>query len=255
MLRLSQVVKRFGDQIVLDHLDLELPLSGVTFVMGPSGAGKSVLAQVATGLLPLDSGQLSLEGRDLSHLSERHWRPLRSELAYLAQGPALLDWLSLLDNIVLALRHTRSLPRTEAVALARHALDRVGLAASADQRPSQVGPGVQKRAAVARALACRPRVLFYDEPTTGLDPRSARQVDDLIVQAARDERERVAAVVVSHDLVSAERIAERVVVLHRGRAGFDGTYAKLLQSKDSEPVRALLGDVATSIEPARPEMD
>jgi phospholipid/cholesterol/gamma-HCH transport system ATP-binding protein len=237
MLRFRDVHKRFGGQEVLDGLDLHLPLRGVTFVMGPSGAGKSVLAQLAVGLLRPDAGEIELFGRRVDTLPERERRASRAELAYLAQGPALLDWLDLRENVALGVRRALRVGAGEAHERATRALAGVGLLEQAERMPGAVGPGVQKRAAVARALACQPKALCYDEPTTGLDPRSARQVDDLIARGATDG---TAALVVSHDLESVRRIGDRVLVLHQGRIGFDGTVEALFAS-DHPGVRALLG--------------
>ena len=235
MLRFRGVTKRYGAQTVLDDLELELPLSGVTFIMGPSGAGKSVLGRLAVGLEFADRGHVEVDGVRLDGLSERALRPRRARLGYLTQSPALLDWLSLRENVALGPQRVHRWPRDRALAAADAALSDVGLSELAHARPPAVGPGTQKRAAVARALACRPRALVYDEPTTGLDPRSARQLDDLIAFAARRG---TAAVVVSHDLVSAERTAERVLVLHQGRIGYDGS-AQALATSNAPAVRVL----------------
>jgi len=236
MLRLSGVTKRFGAQRVLDALSLELPFSGVTFVMGPSGAGKSVLAQVSVGLLRPDEGSVELDGAHIEKLPERALRLVRAQIGYVAQGPALLDWLSLRENVALAPHRVRRSSRAESLARADQALAEVGLSEQAGRFPPEVGPGTQKRVSVARALACGPRALVYDEPTTGLDPRSARQLDDLIAAAAQRG---TAAIVVTHDLVSVERTGDRAVVLHRGRIGYDGP-ARGLERSDSTAVRALL---------------
>jgi phospholipid/cholesterol/gamma-HCH transport system ATP-binding protein len=236
MLRFRDVRRTFDGQVVLDGLSFELPFEGVTFVMGPSGAGKSVLAQVATGLLVPDSGSIEIDGQRVDTLSEPERRASRRQLAYLAQGPALLDWLTLEENVMLALRHVGGIAPGDHRARAEKALAQVGLGDVAQRLPGDLGPGVRKRASVARALACGPRALCYDEPTTGLDPRSARQVDDVIAEAARSG---TAALVVSHDLESVRRIGQRVLVLHLGRIGFDGSVDGLFASAHPG-VRALL---------------
>jgi phospholipid/cholesterol/gamma-HCH transport system ATP-binding protein len=236
MLRLRQVTKRFGNQLVLDTLEIELPFSGVTFVMGPSGAGKSVLAQISVGLLRPDEGAVELDGARIEKLPERALRFVRSQIGYVAQGPSLLDWLSLRENVALGPMRVRRTRRAEALARADQALADVGLSEQANRLPPEVGPGTQKRVSVARALACGPRALVYDEPTTGLDPRSARQLDDLIAGAAKRG---TAAIVVTHDLVSVERTGDRAVVLHRGQIGYDGP-ARELSRSDSAAALALL---------------
>ena len=237
MLKIASVVKHFGPQAVLRGLSLELPLTGVTCLMGPSGAGKSVLAQLAVGLLRADAGRIELFGEDVTDLSERRWLVKRAELAYLAQGPALLDWLDLRDNLALALERRRHLGRAAARVAAEAALDEVGLLGEARRLPGEVGPGVTKRASMARALACRPRALVYDEPTTGLEPHAARQVDAVIARAAAQG---IGAVVVTHDLDTVRALADRVVILSEGVVGADGDRT-LLDHRELPAVAALLG--------------
>jgi phospholipid/cholesterol/gamma-HCH transport system ATP-binding protein len=231
MLRYRAVTMRFGDQLVLEGLDLELPLTGITFVLGPSGAGKSVLAQLAVGLLQPTAGRITL-----GDAASRGARAPSAALSYVAQGPALLDWLTLRENVAVGPERVLRLGRRDSLARADAVLAELQLEDVAHRLPPEVGPGTQKRISVGRALACRPEALIYDEPTTGLDPRSARELDDLMRAAANRG---TAAVVVSHDLVSALRIADRAVVLHQGRVGFDGTPQALLEST-APAVRALL---------------
>ena len=231
MLRFHGVTMRFGPQVVLEELDLAIALSGITFVLGPSGAGKSVLAQLAVGLLQPTAGQITL-----GDAAPPSARAPSQVLSYVTQGPALLDWLTLRENVALGPERVLRLGRTESLARADAVLAQLQLQGVAHRLPAEVGPGTQKRISVGRALACRPAALIYDEPTTGLDPRSARELDDLLRDAARRG---TAAIVVSHDLVSASRIADRAVVLHQGRVGFDGTPAALLESS-APAVRALL---------------
>jgi phospholipid/cholesterol/gamma-HCH transport system ATP-binding protein len=237
VLRLVDISRRFGTQQVLSGLNLEIAFSGVTFVLGKSGAGKSVLGQTAVGLLRPDSGQVWVGEQRIDRLPERQLREVRSQLAYVAQGPAMLDWLTLKDNVALAPRRARRLTSAVAQEQAAKALDSLDLGQFGPRMPREVGPGIHKRVAVARALACGPKAILYDEPTTGLDPRAARQVDQVILRATQQGS---AAIVVSHDLESVRSIAQRVLVLHRGQIGFDGTVDELFKSR-TDAVLELLG--------------
>ncbi|MBX5482398.1 MAG: ATP-binding cassette domain-containing protein [Myxococcaceae bacterium] len=208
-IRFSGVSKAYGGAPpVLRRVDVEVPDSGVTFVVGRSGAGKSVFCRLAVGLERPDEGEVLLMGTPLSGLSERRLLELRRDAPYLVQGPALLDWLTLSENVALA-----DPQRDRARALS--ALERVGLTNEADRLPTEVGPGVRKRAAIARALVLGPRYLLFDEPTTGLDHKSARQVSEVL---ERLRAEGLGALVVSHDYPLLERIADRVILVEGGQA-------------------------------------
>lgn len=225
------------DRPVFCGLSTEIPSTGVTFVVGRSGAGKSVLCRLAVGLERPDRGEISLFGERVEHLREHALLALRRKAPYLVQGPALLDWMTLGQNVALA--HPQ---RLEAPALA--ALTRVGLRELADRRPTELGPGILKRAAIARALVLEPGFLMFDEPTTGLDKSSAGQVADVLADL---RSEGLGAMVVSHDYPLLERIADRVLlVVDEGARTFDSAEA-FLSSEDEEarallePVRAELG--------------
>lgn len=212
-LRLHGIVKRFGAHTVLDGLSVEIPLTGITFIVGASGSGKSVLCRLAVGLLKPDAGHVELFGERVDSLPERKLNALRARAPYLVQGPALLDWLSLHDNVALAD------PPSKADGRAAAALERVGLQALASRKPPEVGPGIRKRAAIARALVLRPEVLLLDEPTTGLDREAAGQVNDTL---ALVREQGVGVALVSHDYPALHRLADRVVQVKNGVIGYHG---------------------------------
>ncbi len=211
-LKFEGIVKRFekGTPPVLDGLSVEIPLEGLTFVIGKSGSGKSVLCRLAVGLLKPDEGSVTLLDEPVHTLPERALRPLRAQVPYLVQGPALLDWLTLLDNVLLATAHG---PEREQ--RAREALARVGLESVADRFPPAVGPGVKKRTAIARALALAPRFLLLDEPTTGLDREAAGQVNEALLHL---KQQGLGALIVSHDHGAVREMADRVIEVSKGKA-------------------------------------
>ena len=212
-LEFHDVTRRFGEATILSGLSASIPLEGMTFVVGASGSGKSVLCRLAVGLLRPDAGEVRLLGERVDTLPERKLQALRARAPYLVQGPALLDWLSLEDNVALADRASKRDGRAE------EALARVGLAAWKTRLPPEVGPGIRKRAAIARALVLAPQVLLLDEPTTGLDLEAAQQVNETL-DAVRHAG--VAVMLVSHDYAALRRYADRVVRVARGQVDFNG---------------------------------
>ncbi len=218
-LKLHNIVKRFGAHTVLDGLSVEVPLTGITFIVGASGSGKSVLCRLAVGLLKPDLGEVTLFGERVDTLPERRLTPLRARAPYLVQGPALLDWLTLRENVALAD------PSSKKDGRADEALERVGLAEFATRKPPEVGPGIRKRAAIARALVLRPEVLLLDEPTTGLDKEAAGQVNDTL-GVVRSQG--VGVALVSHDYAALRRLADNVVEVKNGLIGYHGPPAGFL---------------------------
>ncbi len=228
----EDVTKSFDGRRVLDGLSAEVPLTGITFVVGKSGSGKSVLCRLAVGLLRPDAGRITLMGESVHDAPERKLQRLRVRAPYLVQGPALLDWLTLSQNVALAVPEGTAHPAERVV----KALERVGLLAWADRHPPTLGPGARKRAAIARALVGSPSFLFLDEPTTGLDRAASFQVNELIAALGGQG---LGAMVVSHDYRALEALADRVLLVSDGKVGFLGPKQAFLTSELPQ-VRALL---------------
>jgi len=232
MIRLSRVEKSFGGRRVLAGVDLTVPREGVTAVVGRSGAGKSVLARICVGLLRADAGEVQVAGESIGRWPEHRLNELRRRVPYVVQGSALLDWLTLIENVAVPLARALGLPRGEALARAGHALEKVGLAEVGRRLPPQLGPGDLKRASIARALALEPEAILYNEPTTGLDVGAARQVDRLLRETAEAG---AASLVVSHDLTSIRLVADRVAVLDQGVIGWWGPVGEFFALADEHP--------------------
>ncbi len=224
---LTGVAKSFGGRQVLRNITLEIPAGRLTFLVGRSGAGKSVLSRCSVGLLRADKGSIRIGGEEITDMSEAELMKLRHRVPYVIQESALIDWLTLEENAALPLSRspTVSLPRREALAEARRILGEVGLCGQENKKPQEASAGDRKLAAIARALVLSPAAIFYDEPTTGLDPDAARRVDGLI-RRRRDEG--ATSVVVSHDLNSIRRIADEVALLEDGVIAFHGPAADFL---------------------------
>jgi|CXWL01.1.fsa_nt_gi phospholipid/cholesterol/gamma-HCH transport system ATP-binding protein len=219
------VKKRFNSgPWVLDGLTAEIPLEGLTFIIGKSGEGKSVLCRLAVGLLKPDTGRVSMLGQAVHTLSESALTALRAQAPYLVQGPALLDWLSLEENVALGL------PRATAKAQAQAALASLGLSDWGARFPHQVSPALQKRVAIARALARRPKYLLMDEPTTGLDHEAAGQVHEAVLEL---KRQGLGALIVSHDWNAVRHLADRVLELKSGSVAFLGSASSFFAQRDT----------------------
>ncbi|MBX3461726.1 MAG: ATP-binding cassette domain-containing protein [Planctomycetes bacterium] len=205
----------FGDRTVLEGIDLAIRRGEVFVVMGPSGCGKTTLLRHLCGLLPPTLGSVSVAGHDVYAASPELLQHLRLRTGLSFQGGALLGSLSVLDNVALPLRENTGLPEHVIVDTARMKLDMVGLLHAADLLPSSLSGGMRKRAAIARAIALDPDIVYFDEPSAGLDPITAAEVDNLIMKLNKVFG--ITMVVVTHDLPSAHAIADRIVVLLEGR--------------------------------------
>ena len=219
------VRKAFRDKAVLRGLDLRVK-SGETFtILGGSGSGKSVCLKHMIGLLRCDAGQVCVLGRDVSRLPEREWVGLRRNFGMVFQGAALFDSLSVYENVAYPLRQHLDWSEERVRERVEHCLDGVGLAGSEALLPAELSGGMRKRVGVARAIALSPRIVLYDEPTTGLDPANSRRIGQLI----RTLQAELAAtsVVVTHDLELCFAISDRVALLRDGRLAVEGTPAAL----------------------------
>ena len=215
MIRFLHVTKRLGGSVVLDEMDLEIRKGETFFIVGASGAGKSVTLKHMVRLLTPDSGSVFLDGLEVSDASGRDLEDVRARVGYLFQGGALLQWLTVGDNVGLPLREHTQKSDEEIDHMAREKLKLVGLENAFDKFPSELSGGMRKRGALARAIVTQPEIILYDEPTSGLDPVTSRTIDRLI-DGLRSELG-VTSVVVTHDLHSALSIGSRIAMLHKGR--------------------------------------
>ena len=223
---ISGLSKAFGPKQVLDGVDLRVASGESLVIIGGSGSGKSVLLKCILGLIPPDAGSILLDGQEMVGLKGKVQENARARFGMLFQGGALFDSLPVWRNITFALTRGKLGEGRAMRALAVQLLEQVGLEARvADLKPAELSGGMQKRVALARAIAARPEILFFDEPTTGLDPIRADTINALI-------REQVSAlgataITITHDMASARKIADRVAMLHAGRIIWEGPVSAL----------------------------
>ncbi|MCS6913588.1 MAG: ATP-binding cassette domain-containing protein [Myxococcales bacterium] len=230
MIEFRNIWKSFGGQVVLRGIDLRVMRGEILFIIGASGVGKSVTIKHVVGLIRPDRGEILLDGQRIDDLDERHMYAVRRRCAMVFQHSTLLDSMTVLDNVALPLIKHRRLSSARAREQARAYLDRVQMSEFADLLPAALSDGMRKRVAIARALTMEPEYILFDEPTTGLDPVSARRVDALIRGLSRDLG--VTTVVVSHDLTSIFSIADRIAFLYQGKVHALGTPDQLRRSTD-----------------------
>ncbi len=228
--RCVDLCKRFGDREVLKGVTLSIPQEKITVIIGGSGSGKSVLIKHIIGLLAPTSGEVEVLGRDLTHANADALRATQREVGVLFQGAALFDSMTVAENIAFPLEEGRRVPRREARARAAEIAERLSVAHLLRRYPDEISNGERKRVGLARALVTHPRIMIYDEPTTGQDPIMMRRVDDMIVEAA--ELFHMTSIVISHDMASTFRVADQVVMVYQGALLACGTPEEVRASRD-----------------------
>ena len=237
-IKISNLHKAFGKKVVLDGVDLELNKGESLVVIGGSGTGKSVLIKCIQGLLTPDSGSIEIDGEETVGADRRTQDALHAKMGMLFQGGALFDSLTVWENVAFGLLENQKMERKKAKTEAVRVLRQVGLAPDvADLYPSEISGGMQKRVSLARAIATKPEIIFFDEPTTGLDPIMADVINDLIIESARGLG--ATALTITHDMASARKIADRIAMLYKGKIIWQGT-VKELEKTDNPYVKQFI---------------
>jgi phospholipid/cholesterol/gamma-HCH transport system ATP-binding protein len=223
--------KAFGRKLVLDGIDLEVGHGESLVVIGGSGTGKSVTVKCILGLIEPDAGSIKIDGADVTTLSRGHREALLQKFGMLFQGAALFDSLTVWENVAFGLIQGRGMDRRQARDIALQKLGAVGLGPEVGElRPAELSGGMQKRVALARAIAAEPAIIIFDEPTTGLDPIMGDVINDLIVKCVRDLG--ATAISITHDMASARKIADRIAMIHKGRIIWNGKASEIDRSGD-----------------------
>ena len=225
-IRLRDVRKSFGSKVVLDGIDLDVGQAESTVVIGGSGSGKSVLLKCFLGLLEPDSGVIEIDGQNVVGLPRAEREAFMHKFGMLFQGGALFDSLPVWENVAFGLIQGEGMDRARAHEVALTKLAQVGLGEDVSRlSPAELSGGMQKRVSLARAIAIEPEIIFFDEPTTGLDPIMADVINDLIVKCVRELG--ATTMSITHDMASARKIADRVAMLYQGRIIWEGPVADI----------------------------
>ena len=233
MISIRQLQKSFGSQTIFRELSLDISPGDRLCIVGGSGVGKSVLLKLIMGFEMPDAGQVMIEGRDTATFSQKDWNEIMRTFGLVFQHAALFDSLNVLENVGMRFFEEGTMAKSEIQDAVVASLKRVHLGADILQKyPSELSGGMQKRVGIARAIIHQPRYVFYDEPTTGLDPIRAAAIDELIADLAEDAER--CSVVVTHDLQTVKRIANRVVMLQGGEICFEGSKEAFFEAKKEE---------------------
>ncbi|WP_179953802.1 amino acid ABC transporter ATP-binding protein [Lentzea guizhouensis] len=241
MIRVAGVDKFFGPLHVLKNVQLEVPKGQVVVVLGPSGSGKSTLCRTINRLEPIDSGVIEVDGQPLPAEGKELAR-LRADVGMVFQSFNLFAHKTIIENVMLAPVKVRKTPAAEARKTAMELLERVGIANQADKFPAQLSGGQQQRAAIARALAMRPKVMLFDEPTSALDPEMVQEVLDVMTGLAKDG---MTMLVVTHEMGFARKAADRVIFMSDGEVVEDSTPEEFFSAPKSNRAKDFLGKILT----------
>jgi phospholipid/cholesterol/gamma-HCH transport system ATP-binding protein len=228
MIRTEKLNKNFGDKVVLDDLSIDFETGHTTVVLGRSGTGKSVLLKLILRLLPVDSGRIFIDDIDTTDFAEREMMDVRRKMGMLFQGSALFDSMTVYENVAYSLREHTSLPENKIRSAVEEKLEFVEMSGTESLLPSELSGGMQKRIALARSMASDPDYIFFDEPTTGLDPITAQTINELIKRV--QEQTGTTVIVVTHDLESAAFVGQKLVLINEGKKLFEGSPGEFQKS-------------------------
>jgi glutamate transport system ATP-binding protein len=239
LVALERVRKSFGDNLVLEDIDLEVGRGDAIVIAGPSGSGKSTILRCINGLEPIDSGEIRFDGRPVRPGTKDIYS-IRAEIGMVFQGFNLFPHMSVLQNITLAPREVEEVSGEESEARARRLLDRVGIPEKADAFPADLSGGQQQRVAIARALATEPKLMLFDEPTSALDPEMIREVLDVMRDLAR---EGMTMIVVTHEMGFAREVCDRIVFIDDGRIVEEGTPDEFFKQTKSDRAKEFVDKI------------
>lgn len=232
MIELKDIHKTFDEKEVLKGIDTVFETGKTNLIIGQSGSGKTVLLKCVVGLLYPTSGDILYDSRSLAGMSKKERTILRSELGMLFQGSALFDSMTVQENVLFPLNMFSDKTDQEKLARAKYCLDRVGLAGAYNKYPSEISGGMQKRAAIARAISLNPKYLFCDEPNSGLDPLTSIKIDELITDIT--EEYQMTTIINTHDMNSVVSMGDKIIFIKEGEKGWEGDKNGILTSQNQD---------------------
>ncbi len=247
MIKLENVEKSFGTKPILQGVDLEVNKGQSLVIIGGSGSGKSVTLKCILGLIQPDHGSIYVDGKDITHAKSSERKRILNKFGMLFQGAALFDSIKVWENVAFGLIQGKGLNKKDAKEIAIEKLRRVGLAPDVGElSPSELSGGMQKRVGLARAIATEPEIIFFDEPTTGLDPIMADVINDLIVECVQDLG--ATTLTITHDMASARKIADRIAMLYKGEIIWEGNKDQIDTSGNAYVEQFITGSAQGPIE-------
>lgn len=246
MIRIIDLHKSFGEKRVLQGINLEVERGETLVIIGQSGSGKSILIKHLIGLIMPDRGEIYVDGVEITRLSEEERYKVRRKFAMLFQGAALFDSLTVLQNVSFGLERYTDHTYQKIEQMARQALQRVGLRGVENLMPFELSGGMKKRVGIARAIAYKPEIILYDEPSTGIDPIRADAINGLIIQMKNDLE--VTSVVITHDMVSTYKVADRVAMIYQGKIIATGSPEEIRDSNNPIIQQFITGSAEGPIE-------
>jgi phospholipid/cholesterol/gamma-HCH transport system ATP-binding protein len=242
LIQLKNVTKSFGERKVLEQVNLDVYAGETLVIIGRSGVGKGTILKLMAGLAVPDSGEVWIEGEEICHLKEDELNELRKKMGVVFQYAALFDSLTVFENIAFRLLRDFKMTRVNAVEVVKQKLELVGLKDDLlDLKPAQLSGGMRKRVGLARAIAVNPEIILYDEPTSGLDPVTSEAINDLILDMQK--KLKMTSVVVTHDMHSAYKVANRIAMIYDGKIIGIGTPEEIKKSQDPYIVQFVTGSV------------
>jgi len=240
MIEIINLCKNFGEHKVLDNLNLTINTGETTVIIGRSGCGKSVLLKHIIGILKPDSGQVIVDGKDVTKLSSKELNAVRMKFGMLFQGAALFDSLNVWENVGFGLLEHAHTSKKEILTRVSECLNLVGLGGIEDLKPAELSGGMRKRVGLARAICMKPEIILYDEPTTGVDPIMGDAINNLIMEL--HDKLKVTSIAVTHDMISAYKIADKVAMLYNGKIITVGTPDEIKSTEDPVVKQFIYGE-------------
>jgi phospholipid/cholesterol/gamma-HCH transport system ATP-binding protein len=227
---IEHLQKSFGVKEVLKDINLSITKGENLVILGKSGSGKSVLIKCLVGLISIDKGRLSVLDKNIEELKNKELNEIRKKMGFLFQSGALYDSMNVKENLLFPLRDAKDISMDEKLKLVTEALSDVGLEDTIETMPSELSGGMRKRLGLARTLILKPEIMLYDEPTTGLDPITSKEISELIIQVQK--KYDTSSIIITHDMACAKITADRIIVLNEGKIAAEGTYVELEKSED-----------------------